>query len=337
MSDGTIAIGTINVTGDFSQTSGTISVTSTGPGAIVFNKAGTQTYTSGGTISSTINFTVNSGSTLQMGTGASPSTITGAGTFTLSSGATLGVTSPNGIVAVTGTLSGNIQTTVGRTFTSGANYIYNGTSSQAAGTGLTQNTPANLTIDNSAGVSLSAATTISGLLTMNNGTLNMANVNLTVGSLTGSGNLTHSSGTAGARTLTIGSDNTSPAAYTGVISNGTATSVALSKGGSGTLILSGTNTFTGGTSVSAGTLKLTNVAALGAAGAALTLTGGTLDLATDGSVTAYKTTVNGTATIVSDRATTGAAITHTLGTLSIGSSDQLNVTVGGNVPAGLPD
>jgi len=46
---------------------------------------------------------------------------------------------------------------------------------------------------------------------MTNGALDMANTNLSVGSLTGSGNITNASGTAGARTLTIGTDNTSPA------------------------------------------------------------------------------------------------------------------------------
>lgn len=65
----TSKIGIINVSGNFSHSGGTITETSTGSGSIVFNKSGTQTYTSGGTISNTVNFTVNSGSTLQMAAG----------------------------------------------------------------------------------------------------------------------------------------------------------------------------------------------------------------------------------------------------------------------------
>lgn len=158
-------VGTLNVTGDFSQTGGTITETATGTGSglIVFNKSGTQTYTSGGTVSNTINFTVNSGSTLQMA--AASTTVTGGGSFTLSSGATLGIRSADGIT--TSGATGNIQVTGTRTYTTGANYIYNGSINQAVGNGLTQNTPANLTIANTGGsVTLSTAATVTGVLTL---------------------------------------------------------------------------------------------------------------------------------------------------------------------------
>lgn len=243
-------VGTLNVAGNFSHTAGTINENSTGSGTIVFNgtyngTTGMQTYTSGGTVSNTINFTVNSNAYLQMGTGASPSTITGGGTFTLSNGATLGITSTAGITTTGAT--GNIQVTGTRTYTTGADYIYNGTAAQVTGNGLTQNTPADVTINNSAGVTLSAATTISGLLTMTSGTLTMNNLALTVGSLTGTSNIA-----LGSAALTVGSDNTSPAAYSGLIS-GTGT---VTKNGTGTLILSGANTYTGTTTINAGTLTL---------------------------------------------------------------------------------
>ena len=90
--------------------------------------------------------------------------------------------------------------------------------------------------------------------------------------------------------------------------------------GPGTMDLSGTNSFTGGTILNDGTLVLGSTAALGAPGAALTINGGTLDMATNASVNAYNVTIGGDVTIISDRATTGAGVTHTLGTLSIGST-----------------
>ncbi|HRI23700.1 MAG TPA: T9SS type A sorting domain-containing protein, partial [Ferruginibacter sp.] len=91
--------------------------------------------------------------------------------------------------------------------------------------------------------------------------------------------------------------------------------------------ISGTVTLT------AGTMVLGNVSALGTTAVPLVLNGGTLDLATDASVNAYNVTLSNTVTISSNRATSGAGITHTLGTLSIGTGDQLNVVAGSNVPA----
>ena len=72
--------------------------------------------------------------------------------------------------------------------------------------------------------------------------------------LAGAGNAT-----LGAATLTAGGDNSSTT-FSGMIS-GTG---ALSKSGSGTLTLSGTNNYTGGTTVSAGTLAGTTTSLQGA-------------------------------------------------------------------------
>ncbi len=171
MSTGTLNVsvsssnsGTLNIYGDFSHTGGTISETSSTTGEIVFKKTGTQTYTSGGTISNTINFTVDSGSTLQ--TASSSTAITGGGSFTLSSGAALGITSTAGITSSGAT--GNIQVTGTRSFSTGANYTYNGSEAQATGNGL-PSTVNNLTINNSSGVNLSANTTVNGTLTLTSG------------------------------------------------------------------------------------------------------------------------------------------------------------------------
>jgi autotransporter-associated beta strand protein len=80
-------------------------------------------------------------------------------------------------------------------------------------------------------------------------TLDLNSFNNTIGSLTGGG-ATGGNVTVGSATLTVGSDNTSPGAYAGVIS-GTG---GLTKIGTGTLTLSGANSYTGLTTVTAGTL-----------------------------------------------------------------------------------
>lgn len=106
--------------------------------------------------------TVGSGGTLTLGT----KTITGAGTFEVTTGH-IKIGSTTGIT--TSGATGNIQTTT-RTYGSSGSYTYNGSSAQAAGNGLS-GTVANLTIDNSAGVSISTNIEVSGTLSLTNGAL----------------------------------------------------------------------------------------------------------------------------------------------------------------------
>ena len=114
--------------------------------------------------------------------------------------------------------------------------------------------------------------------------------------------------------------------------------VHLTKQGAGTLFLGSPSLRSGGTNtLSAGMLKLGSATALGTNGLtlALTLNGGTLDLASDVTTTNYNTAVGGAVTILSDKATPGSAgITHILGALTINNS--LSVAAGANVQAGSP-
>ncbi len=114
------------------------------------------------------------------------------------------------------------------------------------------------------------------------------------------------------------------------------TAFGISKSGAGTLTLAGANSYTGPTGLSAGTLVLANAAALGGT-STLTFsgTGATLDIATNGGDTAFATNAGaGTvATILSNRANSGAGINHTLGTGAY-SAVTVNVQKGGNVASG---
>ena len=93
------------------------------------------------------------------------------------------------------------------------------------------------------------------LITLNApGTLDLGGFSQTIGSLTGSGTVTNSGATFPA-TLTTGGDNSSTI-FSGTIQNGNST-LSLTKEGSGVFTLSGTNTYTGATTINAGTLALT--------------------------------------------------------------------------------
>ena len=161
-------------------------------------------------------------------------------------------------------------------------------------------------------------------------TLDVSNINETIGSLAGAGSVL-----LGGATLTAGGDN-STTSFSGVLSG---TGGGLAKQGIGALTLTGTNSYTGATSLNGGTLLVDG--SIGA-GAVTTLAGTTL-----GGIG----TINGSVTASGDVSPGNGGI----GTLSVGgamdfaagssftvqldgtlpSSDQLNVTgsvtIGANV------
>ncbi|MBE7190285.1 autotransporter-associated beta strand repeat-containing protein, partial [Jatrophihabitans endophyticus] len=114
------------------------------------------------------------------------------------------------------------------------------------------------------------------------GTLDLGGFDQAIGSLAGeNGGIVTNSGSVAA-VLTAGGDNTSTA-FAGVLQNTNGT-LGLIKTGAGTLTLTGANTYTGGTTLTAGTLSV-GVDTVGAPGAitssaigtgTLTFTGGTL-------------------------------------------------------------
>lgn len=115
----------------------------------------------------------------------------------------------------------------------------------------------------------------SALVTVNSGATWQVAASETVGNISGAGNITFTAN----RTLTFG--DASDRTFSGVISDGTSTGV-LTKQGTGTVVLSGTNTYDGATNINAGALNIRNNAGLGnttgdtvvASGAALELEGG---------------------------------------------------------------
>jgi autotransporter-associated beta strand protein len=281
--------------------------------------------------------TLGSSSSIVGGTGtiniSNTGTITGA-TFSL----TLGGTSGGTVASIIGTTSGTLTKADAGTWTlSGAN-TYTGITSINAGT---------LKLGNAAALGVSSATTITSgaALDLNGITLSTARpITINGTGVSSGGAITNSSATAASYSgaITLGSAssvvaNSGAVTLSGAIATagftltldgstgGTASGVisgsgSVTKNGSGTWTLSGANTYTGTTTINAGTLKAGSTQAFGN-GSAVTLanvSGAVLD------ITGYNNTIGSLA----GGGTTGGNVTLGTATLTIGTNNT-NTTYAG--------
>ncbi len=152
-----------------------------------------------------------------------------------------------------------------------------------------------------------------------------------------------SSTNSGGADLTIGAiiDDSSTAGTTtstvpGTLAhNGTAGPFGITKAGAGVLVLTATNTYSGGTTVNQGTLDAFNTSALGASTGALAVSGGTLDIGTFSETVGAVTLSSGT---IQSTGSTTASLTGTSygvqsGTVSavLAGSAALTKTAAGTV------
>ncbi len=229
-------------TGATRITGGTLSITADNNlGSAPGSATASSLVIDGGILSTSGTFTLNSNRGLAIG----PSSGQGDGTINVVSGE---LTYGGIITSNTGSGTGNlVKTGSGILTLSGAN-TYSGNTTITAGT---------LKLGGTAAI---PSGTGKGDLTVN-GTLDLNNRSLLVNGLSGSGIITSS--TAGAITFTAGGNNKN-GSFSGVIQNGSGT-LGLTKTGTGSLTLSGNNTFTGGVTVNGGILQLANAGALNSA------------------------------------------------------------------------
>jgi len=234
--------GSLTVTGGTSTTySG--GLTDTGSGTLI-KGTGSGTLTLAGGSLSFGNAVVNGG---KLNFGATAGTVTLgtlSGTTSFGAGANVGGTLSQGTISVAG----------------------NGTFGTLAGASLSITGNGTLTTVSSGSLTVGGTSTIT---TVSGGTLNLNGATAGISTLTGSGAITLGSSTV----LSVG--DTASNTFSGTISG----AGSLIKTNSGTLILSGSNSYGGGTTVSAGTLALGNATALGASSGAVSVaTGAVLDL-----------------------------------------------------------
>ncbi|WP_306577304.1 autotransporter domain-containing protein [Bradyrhizobium sp. SRS-191] len=271
----------INLTG---ATNGSFDLSSIGTQYLGFGrlaKSGTGTWTVSGTNSTAVNWEV-AGGTLQLASGAvlgaSSGSLTvsggtlnlGATTQTQNGGVTLtGGTIQNGTLSSSGTFL--LQSGVVAAALAGSGDVYkNGTgtviltgpNSYTGGT-----TVAGGTLQLGGSSTLGA---ISNSLAVSAGTLDLGGT-----AQTQNGGVTLTGGTIASGTL---SSSATFALQSGTVNAALAGQGRVSKTGSGFVMLSGANSYTGGTTVSAGWLQLNGSATLGATSNTLEVSGGTLDL-----------------------------------------------------------
>ncbi|MBX7204285.1 MAG: hypothetical protein K1X81_02565 [Bacteroidia bacterium] len=286
---------TLNVKGNFTV-SGTGITTTEGTGApngtINFN--GTGTVGSPQTISYTtptnniyVNFAVASGTVVQMNSNVGLSLWTASsyyGTMTVNSGGTLNMqdfsfvdetsfsTTGNNTVVVnsggsvitshTSGLPGNLSSanTIS-SLSSSANYEFRGAITGAFTTTPTANTVNNFTVNRSAGVTLSQAFTISGVLTFTSGALLLNGTTLTLnGSISGTSSFTGSSTSSivigGTGSIGSNLNMTATSSSTRTLQNFTVNRASQTITLGAVMEVTGTVTVTSGTLASAGNLTL---------------------------------------------------------------------------------
>lgn len=239
-----------------------------------------STSTGGGTLT-------NNGSGALIFTGSFTNAGAAAKTFTLSGTSTGANEFQAALVDSTGGALSFVKTGLGAWTLSGTS-SFTGALSVNQGT-LTLTSLGDAGVSSAAGaggtINLGSGTTVAGTLVYTgsgastNRALNLAATTTGAATLnsSGSGALIFTgavSNTGTAKTLTLGGTNISSNEVQSVISDGSGT-ISLTKADGGLWILSGLNTYSGGTTLSAGTLILNSTSAIGTG--TLTITGGTLD------------------------------------------------------------
>jgi len=250
--------------------------------------------------------------------------ITGTGDFTI------------GVNSGTGTISGNIGESGGaRALSKGGNgtMILGGTNTYTGATTIGAGT---LRLANSLALQNSTLNYTGGAALVFDSSVGTHA--FTFGGLSGTSNIALADNGANAVALTVGNNNTSPAAYSGILSGGG----SLAKTGTGTLTISGSSTYTGATTVNGGTLLVSGTGGInGSSGITIngstakfvqtsstavtvpiTLTQGTLD--GTGAVGAV-TVGNGTGGIVTNGGGGGGTSTLTMDSLTFNGAGTVSL------------
>jgi len=270
---GSLTINTANTyAGGTTLNAGTLNINNAsaiGSGPLIIS-GGTINNTNGGGITLTTNnplnwngsFTFGGTNALNFGTGA----------VTLGTSPTV-TTNGSAALTVGGAISGS---GFGLTKAGPGTLVLNGASTFDGGFSITGGT-----VQAGSNTALGASTNAFSFGASSGGKLKVNGNTVTVGGLSGDSTaiIENSNATAGSLIVNL----SGASLYSGLLRDGTAGTLALTKSGNGTLTLdTTTNTYSGGTTLSAGTLNINSASAIGTG--PLTILGGTID-STSGGVT----------------------------------------------------
>jgi autotransporter-associated beta strand protein len=244
-----------------------------GSGTLTLNPGAGQTQTIGDVIADQTGSAGSGGSWSLVKNGAGTTILNGANTYSGGTTVSAGILQGN----TTG-LQGNITNNASVVFDQAGNGTYAGTMS-GSGT-LTKAGAGDLTLSGTNGYSGGTIVTAGTLLFGADANLGAAGATITLNG--GSIGNTPNAALTSNRPVTITNSGgfrvtSNPLTWSGTIGG----SGTLTKSGGGDLILSGTNSYAGGTTVTGGVLRFASDASLGAAGTGITLNGGSVGTTTD--------------------------------------------------------
>jgi len=300
-------------------TSGSVIGAITNNASLVLNRSDAYSLTN--TISGTGALTQSGSGTVYL---TASNTLTGgttvnAGTLAITNGGTMGATN-DAITLNAGTIDLGGQTSTKGNFTMASGTLQNGTlaATNYALTGSGSIT-ANL-VDGFAGAS-SLTMSGAGTVVLTGGNTYSAGTTISAGALQlGNGGTSGSVIGAITNNASLVLNRSDSYSLTNTIS-GTG---ALTQSGSGTVYLTASNTLTGGTTVNAGTLAITNGGTLGATNDAITLNAGTIDLggqtSTKGNFTMASGTIQNGTLAATNYSLTSGTVSATLADGATGAS-----------------
>jgi autotransporter-associated beta strand protein len=233
--------------------------------------------------------------------------VVGGGDYAFSGGAITMTNTTWSVSNAVATVSGALAGTTGLTKSGSGTLVLAASNTYSGGTTLSAGT-----------LALSNANALgAGNLTVNGGTLDLGGNNLTAANLGGSGG-----------TISLGANTLTASMTTGGQFNGTISgSGGFVKSGASFLTLAGSNSYTGGTTVNAGTLFVIGSGTLGDAAGTVTVSNAVLDLRNQQTRTGTITMIGQDARLLSG---TGAgSLVNNGGALQFGGGQITNISISG--------